>query len=65
MILLETSEVNGQPILRWEVWFRTIRGLHQTLDEAREHAVLTEMPFDLIRPTPVAVAESTYEECLK
>lgn len=43
------------PIVRWEVWWVTMRGHHKTLAEALVHAEETEMPPEMIRPVPVAI----------
>lgn len=61
MILLETGEIRwGErvtSIVRWEVWFQTVKGMHPTLGEALEMAALADMPADLIRAIPVAIGE--------
>jgi hypothetical protein len=64
MINLETNEMDGEPIGSWVVWFRTLHGLHKTLEEAQLAAVAAEMPFYMIRPVPVALSPDGkwYEE---
>lgn len=63
MILLDQGTLNGVPIKKWEVWFRTMHGLHKTLDEALVSAAATDMPVEMIRAVPVALDEGgNYEE---
>lgn len=66
MINMETQEMDGKPIGSWQVWFRTLLGLHKTLTEAQEAAVACDMPFYAIRAVPVALSEDGqwYEEKL-
>lgn len=60
---LGVIEMDGKtfPILRWEVWFQTIMGLHKTLPDALIHASNHDMPPEIIRPVTVAVADGMYE----
>jgi hypothetical protein len=62
MIYLDRSimELGGGEvrIVRWAVWFLTMRGYHPTLAEALKHAEETDMPPELIRPVPVAIGEN-------
>lgn len=44
-------------IVSWDVWWRTIRGLHTTLAEALTNAEETDMPPEMIRAVVVAVDE--------
>lgn len=56
----QTMQLGGgeSPIVRWEVWFLTMRGYHPTIEEALKNAEETEMPVELIRPVPVAIASN-------
>lgn len=61
-----TMTGESSPVVRWEVWFRTLRGLHTTLAEALMNAAETDMPPELIRPVTVAIAENGhYEEVIR
>lgn len=62
MIDMAAKTVDGKPILRFEVWFRTIQGLHKTLDDALTWAAAEELPAHMIQAVPVAVADGYYEE---
>lgn len=63
MINMQTNELNCKPIKLWTVWFRTINGLHTTIEEAQEQANAIGMPFELIRAVPVAIDhDGHYEE---
>lgn len=63
MILLDHNTLDGKPIVRWEVWWRSPDGLHKTLDEALMSAMAAEMPPQLLKSVPVAIAEDgSYEE---
>ena len=65
MVNLETEELNEQPIKKFEVWWRTPMGLHNSLDVARIIAESVGMPIYMIRAVPVALTEDgTYEELL-
>lgn len=55
MIRLEDQTLNGKPIKLFTVYFRTIRGLHTTLDEALKEAEEVAFPPEMIRPMPVAI----------
>jgi hypothetical protein len=57
--------VSQKEIKSWEVWFRTMSGLHKTLPDALKAAENEEMPQELIRPVTVAVAGDLYEEVHK
>jgi len=60
---LAMGTVNNKPIVRWEVWWRTVVGLHKKLDDALTAAILEEMPPMMIKAVPVAVADDgDYEE---
>lgn len=63
MIDMAKQTVQGVPIVRWECWWRTIKGLHKTVEEAIQSAHETEMSPDMIRSVPVALgANGEYEE---
>lgn len=65
MILLENRTLNGKPIKVFSVYFRTIRGLHTTLDEALEEAEKVAFPPEMIRPIPVAIdVDGHFEEMI-
>lgn len=59
----ETITLQGktEPILRWEVWWVTPEGLHQTLAEARVSADSCGIPYTAIQVAPAAVGETIYE----
>lgn len=51
---------NGEkPIVKWAVWFWTMKGYHPTLQDALKAAAEIEMPPEMIRPVPVAITEDT------
>lgn len=59
--LIRDGQVNK--IVKWEVWWRTIRGLHTTLPEALRNAEETDMPPEMVRAVVVAIDEhGHYEE---
>lgn len=60
---MDEGTVMGKPIVKWEVWFRTMHGLHTTREEALIWAAAEELDPMIIRAVPVAIAEDgTYEE---
>ena len=61
MINFQNNTLNGKPIIRWEVRFRTTLGFHMTVDEAVIAALSIEMPVEMIQAIPCAISEDTWE----
>lgn len=62
MIDVPNKLVNGVSIIRWEVWFISIKGLYKDVDDAVQVAVQNDFdPALIVRPVSVAIGESTYE----
>lgn len=61
MIDFAANTLDGKPIIRWEVRFRTTLGFHKTAKEAVEAAESIEMPVEMIQVIPVAISEETWE----
>lgn len=63
-INMATKTIDEKPITGWTVWFRTLTGLHQTMDDALIAAAAEELPPHMIKAVPIALAEGWYEERL-
>ena len=62
MIRLENQTLNGKAIKRFDVYFRTIRGLHTSIQEALQDAEEVGFPAEMIRAVPVAIDEDGHFE---
>ena len=65
MVDLESNTVKTmgktEKIIRWEVWFWTIKGLFPSLEAAIESAREIDFPVEMVKPVPVAIGETIYE----
>lgn len=56
--MVVTIGLNNGDIDHFEVWWMTPFGMCQTLSEAKDKLTEKEIPFDVLRPLPVAVCKN-------
>ena len=66
MIVLKLNQIHlldkVESIKEWQVWWRTPKGLFVKMEDAIKCTEENDWPIDVIRPTPVAIGETLYEE---
>lgn len=58
---LEEQTLDGEPIKEWRVWFATIKGTTESLEEAVLVHRESDIPIEAIQPVPVAISKTKYE----